>query len=291
MRRARRRGVAPWRRWRRRPVRRGTRRARSTKLASASARPGSVHECTGGDRLPAGEVGGALGIPSPEQIDAGDGEAVVHGRPREPVRPPARSPARRAARAAADRRRRGRDSRPGRPGDRPTSGRCRSRIRRLATSASRRGAPPIASSASGRAAPARRTMATRSPPRPHFDGSSTVSASAAANGGVEGVAAVAHRRAARPGRPAEPPRTRRRWRRARCTARPSPLNSRSRHHRLSGVERARSACARRTKPLSETRAAARPWPGRAGGTPCRQRSCHSSPTARRPPLGSRRGRR
>ena len=50
----------------------------------------------------------------------------------------------------------------------------------VATSARPRGAPPIASSASGWRPPASTTTATRSPPKPHFGGSRTVSASAAA---------------------------------------------------------------------------------------------------------------
>ena len=116
----------------------------------------------------------------------------------------------------------------------------------MATSASRRGAPPIASSASGRAVPVRRTMATRSPPRPHFDGSSTVSASAAQ---------TAASNALPPARIAAAPA----WAASGAAAHTTPFAPRPVHcsattlnslEDITTVERARSACARRTKPLS-----------------------------------------
>ena len=47
---------------------------------------GQAHECPHVDRLAGGQVHGAVGIPSAEQLDAGQGEAMIDRRPREAVR-------------------------------------------------------------------------------------------------------------------------------------------------------------------------------------------------------------
>ena len=110
-----------------------------------------------------------------------DGEAMVDGRPTGTRPTPARSPARRVG-SSGNRPRVGeRDvaRRGGRGTDRRRA-RCRSTTRRGRRRRGRAAAPPIASSASGYGAGRARRSRSRSPPRPHFDGSSTVSASAAA---------------------------------------------------------------------------------------------------------------
>ena len=111
-------------------------------------------------------------------IDAGQGEAMIDRRPREPVR------------RQTDRwRSETIERQPSGFGEREVAGWCRRRSdRRRSGVAPQTGTGNVGETAGratdgeqrfGRDAPARRTMATRSPPRPHFDGNNTVSASAA----------------------------------------------------------------------------------------------------------------
>ena len=151
------------------------------------------HEVARDDRLTVGKVDGALRIPSAEQLDARHGEAMVDGGPREP--PVASSIA--GAASAVERQ-------ASRCGEGEVAGRRGGRTNRVgpvsvhspprATSARPAGAPPMASSASGRDEPAR-----------DDDGDEVAAESALrrqqhrlgerrGHRSVEGVAAVTHRR-------------------------------------------------------------------------------------------------
>ena len=267
----------------------------STKLASAAARPGRRTSAPDVDRLAGGQVHGAVGIPSAEQVDAGHGEAMVDGRPREPVR------------RQIDRRRGETIERqPSGCGEREVAGWCRRRSdRRRPGVAPRTGAGDVGETA-GRATDGEQRLGARRPAR--ADDGDEVAAEAALrrqqhrlgerrrDRRVEGVAAVPQRRG--PGLGGE-----------RCGGAHDPVGPAPGallgHHRDDGVtahvslpmrasersrvsghgrpawpgdasaERARSGCARRATGRPATRAAAPRWPGRGGRTWCHRPPCRS----------------